>query len=134
MAEPILRTDNFTHQAGHWKADSGITWLKVRILRIWDIDWYPGWAECSMYDVFGIEHRFQDKIPVFSARELLLTDIPCDGAIRCVSIQKNADGTVIVDTGLPDGVESLAGKRLFSVFSNQLADGEVFYERSDPEN
>ena len=128
MAEPILRTDNLTRKASYEKAGTGMTWLKVRILRIWDIDWYPGWAECSMYDVFGIEHRFQDKIPVFSARQLLLTDIPCDGAIRCVRTKENTDGTVIVDTGLPDGVKSLAGQHLFSVFPNQLADGEVFYE------
>ena len=47
-----------------------MTYLNVRVTRIWDPDWYPGFAECALVDASGAEHRFQDKIPVFSARTL----------------------------------------------------------------
>ena len=53
-----------------------MTYLNVRVTRIWDPDWYPGFAECALVDASGAEHRFQDKIPVFSARTLTLDDLP----------------------------------------------------------
>lgn len=75
--------------------------LSVQITRIWDLDWYPGLAECVLVDALGVEHRFQDKIPVFSARELTPADTPCEGAVRCVREGENPDGTLTVNTKSP---------------------------------
>ena len=100
--------------------------LSVQITRIWDLDWYPGFAECVLVDALGVEHRFQDKIPVFSARELTPADIPCEGAVRCVREGENPDGTLTVNTKIPDDIESTAGRHLFCVNPSQLADGEAF--------
>ena len=100
--------------------------LNVRITRIWDLDWYPGFAECVLVDALGVEHRFQDKIPVFSARELTPADTPCEGAVRCVREGENPDGTLTVNTKIPDDIESTAGRHLFCVNPSQLADGEAF--------
>ena len=72
--------------------------LSVQITRIWDLDWYPGLAECVLVDALGVEHRFQDKIPVFSARELTPADIPCEGAVRCVREGENPDGKALTET------------------------------------
>lgn len=100
--------------------------LGVRITRIWDLDWYPGFAECVMVDTLGMEHRFQDKIPVFSSRSLTPEDIPCAGVLRCIIAEENPDGTVTVNTEFPDDIESTAGEHLFRVNPSQLADGEMF--------
>lgn len=101
--------------------------LNVRITRIWDLDWYPGFAECVLVDALGAEHRFQDKIPVFSPRDLAPEEIPCAGMLRCTIAGENPDGTLTVNTKFPDDIESAAGERLFRVRPNQLAGGEAFY-------
>ncbi|MFG6352134.1 MAG: hypothetical protein K1W21_11125 [Oscillospiraceae bacterium] len=103
-----------------------MTYLNVRVTRIWDPDWYPGFAECALVDASGAEHRFQDKIPVFSARTLTLDDLPCEGAVRCVRAGGHPDGTITVDTAFPDDIESETGEHLFRVFPHQLTDGEAF--------
>lgn len=105
-----------------------MTYLKVRIIRLWDLDWYPGFAECVMTDASGAEHLFRDKIPVFSARTLTPDDLPCEGAIRCTTVAEHADGAITVDIELPDYIESETGEHLFRVLPNQLTDGEVFHE------
>lgn len=101
--------------------------LNVRITRIWDLDWYPGLAECILVDALGAEHRFQDKIPVFSPRDLAPEDIPCAGMLRCTIARENLDGTLTVNTEFPDDIESAAGEHLFRVRPNQLTGGEAFY-------
>ena len=103
-----------------------MTNLKVRIIRLWDLGWYPGWAECVLVDAFGVEHRFRDKIPVASRRNITPEDVPCDGVVRCTKEADHLDGTVTVNTQLPDDIESTAGEHLFRVFPSQLTDGEVF--------
>ncbi len=100
-----------------------MTFLKVRIVRIWDTDRYPGWAECSMCDAYGKEHRFQDKIPIFSTRDITSGSLPCDGMIRCVPCGE-LGGMVKIDTELPDRVESTTGQHLFYVLPNQLTNCE----------
>lgn len=100
--------------------------LSVQITRIWDLDWYPGFAECVLVDALGVKHRFQDKIPVFSPRSLTLEDIPCVGALRCTIAGENPDGTLTVNTKLPDDIKSAAGEHLFRVRPSQLAGGEAF--------
>ena len=101
--------------------------LSVRITRIWDLDWYPGFAECVLVDALGAEHRFQDKIPVFSPRDLAPEEIPCAGMLRCTIAGENPDGTLTVNTKFPDDIESAAREHLFRVHPNQLAGGEAFY-------
>ena len=103
-----------------------MTYLKVCINKIWDTDWYPGLAECSLLDAFGVEHRFQDKIPIFYGRELIPDMLPCDGVIRCMRLKENA-GVIQIDTKLPDCIESMTGEHIFCVMPNQLLDDkEVF--------
>ena len=97
-----------------------MTCVKVRILKFWDLDWYPGMAECSMIDAFGTEHRFQDKIPRVSADDdIIFATLPCDGEMRCSKV-KEVNGLIQIDTKLPDHIESLAGQHLFYVLPSQL--------------
>lgn len=100
--------------------------LNVRITRIWDLDWYPGFAECVMTDALGVEYRFQDKIPAFSSRSLIPEDVPCAGMLRCTVAGENQNGTITVSTEFPDDIESAAGEHLFCVNPGLLADGEAF--------
>ena len=100
-----------------------MTYLKVRIVRVWNTNQYPGMAECLMLDAFGVEHRFQDKIPVFSACEITPARLPCDGFIRCLQ-SGESDSMIQIDAEFPDHVESLTGQHLFYVFPNQLTEGE----------
>ena len=106
---------------GRRKVDGKMTCVKVRILKFWDLDWYPGMAECSMIDAFGTEHRFQHKIPYVSVDDdIILATLPCDGEIRC-SIVKEADGLIQIDTAAPDSrMKSLTGEHLFYVLPSQL--------------
>lgn len=97
--------------------------LKVRVLKIWDADWYPGLAECSMLDAYGKEHRFCDKIPIFSADDITPESLPCDGVICCV-LCGELNGMVKIDTERPYHVESTTGQHLFYVLPNQLTNCE----------
>ena len=98
-----------------------MTYFKVRIVRVWDTDWYPGFAECQIFDALGAEHRFQDKIPIFSDRDVNVDKLPCDVIIRCSKCGER-DGMIQVDTELPDHLESLTGQHIFHVWPNQLID------------
>lgn len=97
-----------------------MTSLKVRIVRVWDTDWYPGMAECFMVDAFGVKHYFQDKRPIFSDRELTPDMLPCDGALRCSQCTRSSDALIQIDTEFPDHVASKAGEHLFYVSPCQL--------------
>ena len=99
-----------------------MTCLKVRILRIWDTDLYPGFAECLMLDALGAEHYFRDKIPIFSDQSLTPELLPCDGLLRCKQCQETTGGLIQVDTEFPDHVSSTEGEHLFLVSPHQLQD------------
>lgn len=103
--------------------------LIVKIVRIWNDpmrDPQPGLALGIITDVLGREHRFFDKIPIFTAQYLEPDDVPCDGIIRCAKVKERADGTILVDTYDPDHVESTRDEHLFCVFPHQLTNTEVF--------
>ena len=100
--------------------------LSVSIIRFVD-EHQPGWVEAELVDADGESHRFVDKVPIFSERDLVRSDTyPQPGQIRCVAISesRHADGRVVVEvsTASPDGVESTTGMSRFMVASTQLSD------------
>lgn len=93
--------------------------LKVRIRRVIENDTYPERVECFMTDYEGQTHFFEDKLPVFTAESDPM--IPGDGVIRC-TVLREMPLFVEVDTSLPDGVESTAGRTVFSVSRDDLTE------------
>jgi hypothetical protein len=83
---------------------------------------FPGWVECTLVDAFGYDHVFVEKVPVVTKAHLdAASSCPQLGVIACVvlGISQSDDGRRLahIDT---QSVQSLAGKRRFDVFPEQL--------------
>lgn len=94
--------------------------LKVRIIKLLDSTSYPEWIECKMTDFYGIEHIFHDKLPIFTDTDIDLNSLPCDGVIRCKIVGKNGNGSIKIDTNIPDDIENSDGQNIFDVSENQI--------------
>jgi hypothetical protein len=97
--------------------------VKVQIIKYTDAH-FPGWVECNLIDANQIEHRFIDKVPIFTAANInAATSLPQPGFIGCVLIEtkKREDGREIltIDTEKPWGITSADGRNMFEVFSGQ---------------
>lgn len=92
--------------------------VEVVVTRIIDLS-QPIWVECKLEDVYGKEHVFQDKMPIFLKEYITEADLPAYGELRCVIIERN-DGGIRIDTSKPDGVESKSGKNVFDIALHQL--------------
>lgn len=92
--------------------------VKVTVTKIIDRA-QPFWVECEMEDVYGEKHIFQDKMPVFLKKHMTEADLPANGELRCVMIERK-DEVIRIDTSKPDGVESESGKTIFEVSVHQL--------------
>lgn len=97
-----------------------MTAVKVEIVRFVD-EHQPGFVEVELVDAAGRVHTFVEKVPVVT-EEALSADskYPCNGVIRCQVVGDTKDGLVQIDTGQPDGVESLEGETRFAVASSEL--------------
>ena len=93
-----------------------MTGLIVKIKNITDAA-QPIFVEAELVDYHGKKHIFRDKYPVFSSHEEC--SVPCMGEIRCVIINEN-DGSLVVDTSLIDGVNSVEGESCFEISKNQI--------------
>jgi hypothetical protein len=80
-----------------------------------------------MVDATGSEHLFVEKVPAVTKAGLDETShFPQPGFIGCVVIErhKRDDGShlVRIDTQIPWGVETAAGRTKFDVLSEQLCE------------
>ena len=90
--------------------------VKVNILKIVDMS-FPIFIEFELIDKKGISHHFIDKVPAVSNDYDLVP--PCIGYMRC-NIVKETDNSFIIDTALPDDIESLNGEYKFEVSKEQV--------------
>jgi len=54
----------------------------VQILRFVD-DAFPGWVECELTDVSGLQHVFRDKVPIFTTEVLDANSIYPRPGVHC---------------------------------------------------
>lgn len=91
--------------------------VKVNILKIVDDTGYPTFVEFELIDINGSSHHFIDKVPVISSDD---DSIPhCSGEMRCTVVGET-ETTFIIDTALPDDIESLNGEYQFEVNKVQV--------------
>lgn len=91
--------------------------VKVEISKIIDNS-FPAFVECGFVDCTGKRHYFHDKLPVFSSEDSI--ELPSFGEMRCRIIQNKQD-TLIIETLLPDDIESTTGEYRFEVYKNQIS-------------
>lgn len=89
----------------------GIYTAKVEIVRM-ICDSFPAFVECVLVDCHGKKHYFHDKISVFSLD--YDTEVPKTGEMRCRIVQVGQD-SLIIDTLLPDAIESTDGEHRFEI-------------------
>ena len=99
--------------------------LAVQIMRFVD-DHQPGWVEFGFVDAEGRQHRFIDKIVIFTADLLDRgSAYPQSGSVRCEVLAEWRDASgrqlVRVSTSRPDGIESIDGVSEFLVPPTQLS-------------
>lgn len=90
--------------------------VKVEILKIIDMS-FPIFIEFELIDINGTSHHFIDKVPVVSGDYDLVP--PCDGYMGCTIINET-ENTFIIDTVLPDDIESTNGEHTFEVYKEQV--------------
>lgn len=91
--------------------------VKVNVLKIVDDTGYPTFVEFELIDINSISHHFIDKVPVISADDDPVP--PYIGYMRCVIINET-ENSFIIDTVLPDDIESLNGEYRFEVNKEQV--------------
>lgn len=93
--------------------------IKVRIRSLIE-DWGTDKiVECMLTDYDGHTHYFRDKLPIFYPD--IDANLPCDGVIRCM-VKEEHPKYAVVDTVLPDDVESVMGQSRFRVSYDDLVD------------
>ncbi len=100
--------------------------IKVTIERFTE-DAQPGWVECRLIDAAGTPHLFEEKVPVVTSDHLdANSGYPQAGIIGCTVVRARLadDGRelVTVDTEVPWGIESTAGKARFDIFREQMVE------------
>jgi hypothetical protein len=93
--------------------------IKVRIRSLTADYGYDKFVECMLTDYDGHTHYFRDKLPVFTPD--ITANLPCDGVIRCM-LKEEHPKYAVVDTMLPDDVESTMGEHRFRVSYDDLVD------------
>lgn len=93
-----------------------MTSVKVNILKVVDMR-FPIFVEFELIDKKGISHHFIDKVPVVSGDYDPIP--PCIGYMRC-NIVNETENSFIIDTALPDDIESLNGEYQFEVNKEQV--------------
>ena len=80
----------------------------------------PTFVEFYLSDIHGKKHFFHDKIPIVSGEYYIDdTDLPQNGALRCTVTEK-LKNSYIIDTDIPDHVDSLDGSTVFEVAESEI--------------
>lgn len=91
--------------------------IKVRIDKFIRDD-QPGFVECSFTDAWGTRHIMQDKVPIFTAKDLGANSIyPQEGIVACEIVKKwkDKEGRLIF-TGKSDDLFNAAFGAVTIVF------------------
>ncbi len=91
--------------------------VKVDIVKIIDASTYPTIIEFELIDTNGKKHCFIDKLPIVSNSNNL--ELPQSGYMKC-SVLLQKDQTFIIDTQLPNDIESTDGKFQFEVEASKI--------------
>ncbi len=84
-------------------------------------DSYPGFVEFALTDARGSRFVFVDKVPIVTSDDLgPSSEYPCVGEMRCTVVEPHSDG-VIINTELPDSIESECGRSIFVVSPAKLS-------------
>lgn len=93
--------------------------VEVIIAKVID-DSSPVWVECELTDSYGKVHVFREKLPIVDNGDQSIKEgLPRTGAIRCMVLEDKPN-SVVIDTELPDGVESVTGTSRFSVSPHKV--------------
>lgn len=87
---------------------------KVKIIEVFDFDYYPGWCRAVLTDANGKEHVLVDKLPVIGLDIEEISEIPLEKYIRA-ELVNDYGNTVEIDTAIPDGIETENGETHFVV-------------------
>lgn len=95
--------------------------VEVAIVKLID-DSYPGYVVCELVDAYGKTHVFEEKVPFVEGTDFRFEDeFPQAGEIQCTVIEVQKDG-IVVDTELPNHVESITGATRFFVSLEKVRD------------
>lgn len=93
--------------------------VKVTITKVIE-QHQPAFVEFYLSDIHGKKHFFHDKIPIVSEEYYIEnTDLPKDGTLRCTVTEK-LKNSYIIDTDIPDYVESIDGSTVFEVAESEI--------------
>ena len=100
--------------------------MKIKILKVTDYSFYPGYVECLITDAWGNNHIFNEKIPVVTCNDIDdKSKLPQDGFIRCELLKQWTDDhgnkIITVSTESPNDVESIDGVKEFDLLPCQLS-------------
>ena len=101
--------------------------MKIKVLRITDYSFYPGFVECLVIDAWGNKHIFNEKIPIVTCKNIdKESKFPQDGFIRCEVRRQWIDDIgnkiITVCTKNPDHVETIDEINEFDLHPCQLTD------------
>jgi len=93
--------------------------VKVTVTKI-VAEHQPTIVEFHFTDIHGKKHVFHDKIAVVSPfYHIAEDDLPKEGKLRC-TISEKCENSYIIDTDIPDCVDSLEGNTVFEVAKNLI--------------
>ena len=100
--------------------------VRVEVIK-WIEDAQPGMVACRLFDVWGNQHTFVEKLPVVTTAWLdSNSTYPQPGWIACEVVQQRLDDSgrdiITITTGQPRTVTLILGVTQFEVLSEQLAD------------
>ena len=96
-----------------------MTTVKVTITKVVE-QAQPTFVEFYLTDIHGKKHFFHDKIPIVSEEYYIDdTDFPKNGALGCTVTEK-LKNSYIIDTDIPDHVDSLDGSTVFEVAESEI--------------
>ena len=87
---------------------------KVSIIEVFDLDQFPGWCKAILTDANGVDHAFDDKLPVFGLEEVEVRKLPLEKYIT-VEVVRDLGRVIEIDTTVPYFLETEDGNRRFVV-------------------
>ena len=94
---------------------------KVSIIEVFDLDQFPGWCKAILTDANGVDHAFDDKLPVFGLEDAEVRSLPVEKFIA-VEVLRDLGDVVVIDTLVSHGLETEDGNSRF-VVSKELMKG-----------
>ena len=87
---------------------------KVSIIEVFDLDQFPGWCKVILTDANGVDHAFDDKLPVFGLEEVEVRKLPLEKYIT-VEVVRDLGNAVEIDTSVRHGLATEEGNSRFVI-------------------